>query len=169
MLRLSNAGVVAEQATERIQNRYLLKGIESLSVVNVTLPENASKNQFAAFDSDGVTIYEYTRDGELVEFGALKWADFHSITIKHLDQKTNFTFYADDRFRKLTVIDGNGEELENFVREHTPAKIHMVELKWYNKIPGFRSETRWKMIMAGIVYLWVLATLYTLISGKSIF
>lgn len=152
--------MIEDKAIKTIKNKYYLQDINSLSILKVTLPENERKLFYAVFKKEGVTIYDYTEDNELIEFGALKWSDFPYVTIRNLKTKNTISFIAEDRFRRMTIIEGDSEEIKNFLKEHTPAQVNTTGIRWYNKVPGFRSETRWKMIVSAIVYMWVLAAIY---------
>lgn len=159
---MASLETISNHAVEKIKKRYELEGAD-VAVAQVVLPEKMRKSFYATFDSIGVTIYDYTEHGELIEFGSLSWEDFPEVKIKHFKNKTSINFFAEDRFRKLDIIDESGRKVEQFLNEHQYVNIHIAELKWYNKIPGFRTETRWKMIFSAIIYLWIIGLFYNLV------
>lgn len=160
---MGNIESITNNVSEKIREKFNSKGIQLVSIATVILPEAPRKKLKAVFDSRGVTVFDYDENEQLEEFGDLKWEDFSKMKIKHFKSRTRLTFYAEDRFRVLSIIDGSGYNVEEFLKEYTPVNVNVAELKWYNKIPGFRSETSWKMIMGSIIYLWILGTLYNLI------
>lgn len=160
---MANKDDLIKQVTEKLEQKYNLEGINSIHIALVELPEKNFKNFFIVFHPKGATVYDYTSDEQLEEYGSLLWEEFSEMTIKHFDLKSVISFYAADRLRRVTLVDGTGEEVETFIKEHTPVQLKIIEQKWYNKIPGFRSETRWKMITSAIVYLWVIGLMYNLI------
>lgn len=151
-----------EKAIERIKQRYKLEG-RDVYVSAVLVPEKPKAILYAAFYYEGVTVYDFNDEGELTEFGSLNWNDFTEIAIKHLDMKTSLAFHGDGRIRKLTVDNKDGKKIERFTKEQTPVDVYVMKLRWYNKLPGFRSETRWKMIAGAIIYLWIFGLIYNVI------
>lgn len=157
---------ISEQSIyENIKEKYYSKDNKSTIISKVIVPENVLEDYFAAFHSDGVTIYDVSADNGIEEFGSLLWKEFPKMKVRYFKFTTNLTFHADTRFRKLILNDDSRERLIDFVQAETPADIDIVKLKWYNKIPGFRSGTRWKMIMSSILYLWVIAFLVNFVIG----
>lgn len=139
---------------------------EQVVISKVIVPENVFNDYFAVFHTEGITIYDVSEEHRIVEFGSLDWEEFPYMTVRFFKYTTNLIFHADEkRFRKLTLNDDRREAIIDFVQENTPAQLEIVQLKWYNNIPGFRSGTRWKMIMSSIVYLWILGIVFNIIIG----
>ncbi len=46
-------------------------------------------------------------------------------------------------------------DIERLIQTNTSIQINKVERKLHNKILGFRSNTKWKMVVASAVYLFI--------------
>src|SRR5690625_1323093 len=150
---------IAELASEAIHKQLELKGIDVLVVVGITVKEMKTRNCFGGIDKDGITIYEFTPKDELIEIDSFDWNNYESVTIDHFAMKSVLVFKNEGQEREIIINDGNGRNVENILRQNTNLKVSLVERKWYNKIIGFRSKTRWKMILASFIYLAIFAAI----------
>src|SRR5690625_6799973 len=80
--------------------------------------------------------------------------------------KSVLMFKSEEQEREIVINDGNGKDVENVLRQNTNLKVNLVERKWFNKIIGFRSKTKRKMIIASIVYLAIFAGIINAISDN---
>jgi len=151
-----------EMIYEEIKEKFYSD--EEVVISRVVIPENIYQDYFAVIHQYGVTIYDDSEEHGIVEFGSIDWNEFPDMKVRFFKFTTDLMFYADDRrFRKLTLHDDRREVIIDYVKRETPVNLEVIQLKWYNNIPGFRSGTRWKMIMSSIVYLWILGFLYNMI------
>src|SRR5690625_3313734 len=150
---------IAELASEAIHKQLELKGIDVLVVVGITVKEMKTRNCFGGIDKDGITIYEFTPKDELIEIDSFDWNNYESVTIDHFAMKSVLVFKNEGQEREIIINDGNGRNVENILRQNTNLKVSLVERKWYNKIIGFRSKTKWKMILASFIYLAIFAAI----------
>jgi hypothetical protein len=81
---------------------------------------------------------------------SLTWNDFESVKV---DKFALSTLYEFNTGLKLQVNASNDltEELKT-----NGVSVNLLERKWYNKILGFRSKKKWKMVIASIGYLFIL-------------
>src|SRR5690625_7935727 len=73
--------------------------------------------------------------------------------------KSVLMFKSEEQEREIVINDGNGKDVENVLRQNANLKVNLVERKWFNKIIGFRSKTKWKMILASFIYLAIFAAI----------
>ncbi|WP_353054691.1 hypothetical protein [Bacillus thuringiensis] len=52
------------------------------------------------------------------------------------------------------------------IKSYTDIEIHKTERKWYQKILGFRSGNKVKMVIASLIYLLVVVSVINTITGK---
>src|SRR5690625_1682461 len=150
---------IAELASEAIHKQLELKGIDVLAVVGITVKEMKTRNCFGGIDKDGITIYEFTPKDELIKIDSFDWNNYESVSIDHFAMKSVFVFKSEGLEREIVINDGNGKDVENVLRQNTNLKVNLVERKWFNKIIGFRSKTKWKMILASFIYLAIFAAI----------
>src|SRR5690625_2446186 len=125
-----------------------------------------TRNCFGGVDKNGITIYEFTPKDELIKIESFDWNNYESVSIDHFAMKSVLLFDGDNNQRELIINDGNGKKVENIIRQNTNLKVNLVERKWFNKIIGFRSKTKRKMIIASIVYLAIFAGIINAISDN---
>src|SRR5690625_2463635 len=150
---------IAELASEAIHKQLELKGIDVLAVVGITVKEMKTRNCFGGIDKDGITIYEFTPKDELIKIDSFDWNNYESVSIDHFAMKSVLVFKSEGLEREIVINDGNGKDVENVLRQNTNLKVNLVERKWFNKIIGFRSKTKWKMILASFIYLAIFAAI----------
>lgn len=68
---------------------------------------------------------------------------------------------------KLKIfLDKEGlNKLKSYIEKHTNASVENRQVSWYNRIPGFRSQTTWKMLVSGFVYLMIFVGCVNSFSG----
>src|SRR5690625_5767816 len=150
---------IAELASEAIHKQLELKGIDVLAVVGITVKEMKTRNCFGGVDKNGITIYEFTPKDELIKIDSCYWNNYESVFIDHFSMKSVLMFKSEEQEREIVINDGNGKDVENVLRQTSNLKVNLVERKWFNKIIGFRSKTKWKMILASFIYLAIFAAI----------
>jgi len=53
------------------------------------------------------------------------------------------------------------KDIEKLLQTNTSIQIEKIKRKWFNKILGYRSQTKWKMIFASAIYLFFLFTAFS--------
>src|SRR5690625_1194301 len=118
-----------------------------------------TRNCFGGIDKDSITIYEFTPKDELIKIVSFDWNNYESVSIDHFAMKSVLVFKSEEQEREIVINDGNGKDIENVLRQNANLKVNLVERKWFNKIIGFRSKTKWKMILASFIYLAIFAAI----------
>ena len=157
---------IAQRAKVSIHKQLELKGIDVLTVISISVAGMKTRNCFGGVDKNGITIYEFTPKDELIKIESFDWNNYESVLIDHFAMKSVLLFDGDNNQRELIINDGNGKKVENIIRQNTNLKVNLVERKWFNKIIGFRSKTKRKMIIASIVYLAIFAGIINAISDN---
>lgn len=125
-------------------------GIFPIMVVEVV----ESPNTFAVFTTTGFDLYTF-KNGSANKLSEDKWEDWNNATVDHFFTYSLFTFTGDNRSKELKV-NLKGKEVANIIKNNTSISLEEIPRKWWNKILGFRSKTKWKMIVATIVYLLII-------------
>lgn len=127
-------------------------------IYKVTDKTNGSNGiDYMIITNDGFEIYlaskKVENNEEVLEnvrlIKSLSWSDFQSVKV---DKFALTTLYDFDNGFKLQV---DSNDLIKHLQENGINTI-LLERKWYNKILGFRSKKKWKMVFASIVYLLIL-------------
>lgn len=121
------------------------------------------ESYYAAFDQEGIKIYQYKNQLNLKQ--ELNWSEFTHVNIDHFALKSVFQFSGNGNNEKLSVVDVTGKQVEEIIRQHTSLEVTNHARKWYQKILGFRSGKKWKMITAGIVYFIILFSIIGAFAG----
>ncbi|MEH7122075.1 hypothetical protein V7127_02400 [Bacillus sp. JJ1773] len=145
-----------KQKTKSVPIEKLLSDHFRKKVFRVTDKSNVSKTaDYMIITDQGFEIYLATKmvvDNEEVLdkvrlIKAYIWEDFNSVKIDKFALSTNYEF--DNGFiLKVDVFDDLTKSLQS-----NGIHITFIERKWYNKILGFRSKKKWKMITASLTYL----------------
>ncbi|MBY0597663.1 excalibur calcium-binding domain-containing protein [Bacillus bingmayongensis] len=73
--------------------------------------------------------------------------------------------YSSNRFR-TPIPNGSGKEIESLIKSYTDIEIHKTERKWYQKILGFRSGNKVKMVIASLIYVFIIGSIFNTIINK---
>lgn len=147
---------IADLAKKAIKAKYAEEGKTLFHVSGTSLKGHGIGNFFAVFNPSGIEVYEFTTDKNLVLKHTLLWTDWSSVHIDHFALKSVFLFKGSGGEEQFAVSDGSGKQSEEVIRQHTQIEVSLHSRKWYQKILGFRSGKRWKMITASLVYLMLL-------------
>lgn len=123
-------------------------------------------NYYAVIDLAGITIYSYdqNRNIKLVKEAFFPWTLWNTVEVDHYFLKSEFHFKGSE---PLTfVANENGQDVEAFIKKFTNINVIPIQRKWYNKIIGFRSKKKWKMITASFIYLLLLGSCANLFASN---
>ncbi|OOR22537.1 MULTISPECIES: excalibur calcium-binding domain-containing protein [Bacillus cereus group] len=131
-----------------------------------TLGLGGIKTGYAAVTKEHIQIFTYDRDAkDVVSISTHYFNEYTNVFIDHYAVKSTFEFKGlKDTF--TFNPNGSGKEIESLIKSYTEIEIHKTERKWYQKILGFRSGNKAKMVIASIVYLLIIVSLFNTITGK---
>ncbi|MCM3713375.1 hypothetical protein M3202_04695 [Alkalihalobacillus oceani] len=117
--------------------------------------------------NDGFEIYEASKkvDGgtEVLKTIKLlhtkKWSEFTRVEIDKFAATTQYKFDDGFTIKLYSDKDFRGEV------EKSGLDVVKLERKWYNKILGFRSKKRWKMVIASAGYFFIFLIFVAALTG----
>ncbi|PHD58264.1 hypothetical protein COF61_23460 [Bacillus toyonensis] len=111
---------------------------------------------YAAVATDHIQLFKYNKDvNDVVSIAKYYFINYSIVLVDHFAIKSVFEFNGSGTpFRFIPTE--QGKDIERFIENNTSIEIHKVRRKWYKKILGFRSNTKWKMVVACIIYLFIL-------------
>ncbi|MDM5188554.1 excalibur calcium-binding domain-containing protein [Bacillus sp. DX4.1] len=124
----------------------------------IIVSTNIEKMQtgYAAVAPDHIQLFKYNKDvNDVVSIAKYYFSDYSTVLVDYFAIKSVFEFEGlGTPFRFIPTE--QGKDIERFIENNTSIEIHKVHRKWYSKILGFRSNTKWKMVVACIIYLFIL-------------
>lgn len=109
------------------------------------------RNSFLVLTTTGFELYEF-KNGSASKLSEDKWENWTSATVDHLFTQSVFMLKSDTRTYELKV-NQKGKEVASLIKANTNIYLEEIPRKWWNKILGFRSKTKWKMAVAVVGYL----------------
>lgn len=124
------------------------------------------ENGYAAITSEHIKCFKYDKAlNDVISIATYSLQDYTNATVDHFAIKSVFHFKG--LHQNFTFVPTEkGKDIESFIKTNTPIQFEYVQRKWYQKILGFRSGKRWKMVVACLLYITVIGTIGNLISGK---
>ncbi|QWG31053.1 excalibur calcium-binding domain-containing protein (plasmid) [Bacillus mycoides] len=121
---------------------------------------------YAAVTKEHIQIFKYDKiANDIVSISTYELSNYVSVNVDHYAVKAVFEFKGDnDTFTFVPV--GKGKDIEQLIRTNTNIEIHKNERKWYQKILGFRSGNKVKMVIASLIYLVIVVSIFNTITGK---
>lgn len=153
-----------ELAIQAIAKKYREEfGITPI-IVSVNLPK--MQPGYAAVTKEHIQIFKYDKIANgIVSISTYELSNYVSVNIDHYAVKAVFEFKGDnDTFTFVPV--GKGKDIEQLIRTNTNIEIHKTERKWYQKILGFRSGNKVKMVIASLIYLIIVVSIFNTVTGK---
>ncbi|EMA6344844.1 hypothetical protein U3450_003900 [Bacillus cytotoxicus] len=155
----------SEIAKKSIAAQYKNKYSETPLIVSANLPKMTVG--YAAVTKEHVELFTYDKTlKEAVSIGTHKFDSYASVSVDHFALKSVFEFKGTNESFTFVPTD-KGKDIESLIRSNTTLEIIKLERKWYQKILGFRSGKKWKMVVACLGYLLILGTIVNMFSGKN--
>ncbi|GED14808.1 hypothetical protein [Aneurinibacillus migulanus] len=151
MSKEKNIGV-PKWVKDSLSNSFQQDGKELVYIVPVK--KTALGRFFGTVNQDGIEIFEATNKKELNKVDELFFRDWESASAEHFFIKAQFIFQK-DLFSKELIVEDKAKEIEAIIRQHVPVQV--TQRPWWRKVVGFRSKTKWKMVVASIAYLYIFA------------
>lgn len=148
---------VTAMANRLIKERYQSSNEPLVVIVQVGIKGKGLSNCFAAINKTGMKIFEHkNEDVSLVE--TYEWTNWQSASVDKFAIKAVIEFDGRDTF---SLLDNNQKEALRFIENETDIQVEYKERKFVNKIPGFRSQKKWKMATASIMYFFLMMAVLT--------
>ncbi|WP_342047210.1 cell envelope integrity protein TolA [Bacillus sp. OTU530] len=143
-------------AGRHIEEHYRFNSKRLYLISKVRYGKPSSKVYYAAFDNEGIDIYEFNKTAtpQVVLVEQQKWGSFSKVTVDHYFSKSVFNFSGNKDW--LLIVDLKGKEAERVIDNFTDIEVHVVPRPAWRKIVGFRSKTNWKMFVASSIYTYIL-------------
>ncbi|HHK5548899.1 TPA: excalibur calcium-binding domain-containing protein [Bacillus thuringiensis] len=137
-----------------------------ITPIIVTVALGGIKTGYAAVSKEHIQTFTYDRDAkDVVSISTHHFNDYTDVFIDHYAIKSNFEFKGiKDTF--AFIPNGSGKEIESLIKSYTDIEIHKTERKWYQKILGFRSGNKAKMVLASLIYLVIVVSIFNTVTGK---
>lgn len=136
-----------QKAKEAIMNLYHTLGKEPWLVAKVATPGVL----YGAFHSDGVGIYKFDKIQPILT-QTHEWKTFTDASVDFFATKTVIALNGESHGTTLIMME-KGKELVSLLRSNTSIAVQVQDRPLWRKILGFRTRTKWKMIVAAIAYL----------------
>ncbi|MEK4707065.1 excalibur calcium-binding domain-containing protein [Bacillus sp. FSL R10-2780] len=141
-------------AKQAIAKKYQKEYGSTPIIVSTNL--ESMQTGYAAVATDHIQLFKYNKDvNDVVSIAKYYFINYSTVLVDHFAIKSVFEFNGSGTpFRFIPTE--QGKDIERFIENNTSIEIHKVRRKWYKKILGFRSNTKWKMVVACIIYLFIL-------------
>lgn len=129
-----------EKQWKKLKERILLLKKELLFYCPIDLGTFSSETYYAAFDEDGISIYQYDKNSEskLKLCERHPWKSWNKVKVDHYLTTSQFIFQGERNW--ILSLFQKGKEAQKIIEEHTPLQIEVVSRSFLKKLPGFRSN-----------------------------
>lgn len=111
---------------------------------------------YGLFHSEGVHLYKFVKQQPVLT-NTYAWEDFTNVSVDYFAIKTVFSFTG--IINTTIVCIEKGKELTSLLKSNTKINVNIIDRPFWRKILGFRSRTKWKMVVATLVYLAILGNI----------
>ncbi|MDA2593848.1 hypothetical protein PDQ30_26855 [Bacillus cereus group sp. Bc065] len=153
-----------ELAKKSIAAQYKNKYNETPIIISVNIPKIIGG--YAAVTKEHVELFTYDKTlKEATSIGTYRFDSYESVSVDHFALKSVFEFKGTGGPFTFIPTD-KGKDIELLIRTSTPLEVTKLERKWYQKILGFRSDKKWKMIVASAAYLFIVVAVVSVFMDK---
>lgn len=140
-------------AKQAIAKKYQNEFNKTPIIIRAGFKEN--KFGYATITKDHIQLFEYDKNvDDVISLAIHQIDDYENVVIDHFAIKSIFHFKGINQNFEL-IVKEEGKKIESFIRHNTDIEVQQVHRKFRNKILGFRSNTKWKMVVASAVYLFI--------------
>ncbi|MBO9128278.1 hypothetical protein [Bacillus sp. 165] len=107
---------------------------------------------YATFDKDGISIYQYSKSSEsrIKLLHRHPWSTWKQVTVDHYLTKSEFVFKGDPNW--IISIVQKGKAAQAMIEQYTSIEVEESPRPVWRKIPGYRSFSKWNMLIGSIFY-----------------
>ncbi|TGE34254.1 hypothetical protein [Desulfosporosinus sp. Sb-LF] len=106
---------------------------------------------YASFYLEGINIYQFS-SGQVTLSQSYDWEDFTEATADFFALNTKLVLDGEHNRTTILMMD-SGKKLLPHLQSYTSINVTVIDRPWWRKIIGFRSNTKWKMVIATAIYL----------------
>ncbi|AHJ86744.1 hypothetical protein BMBtpLA_35 [Bacillus phage vB_BtS_BMBtp3] len=140
-------------AKQAIAKKYQKEFNTTPIIIRAGFKEN--KFGYAAITKDHVQLFEYDKNiDDVISLATHQISDYENVVIDHYAIKSILQFKGLSKNFEL-IVKEEGKKIESFIQNNIDIEIQKVHRKLRNKILGFRSNTKWKMIVTSSIYLFI--------------
>ncbi|MEC3228186.1 hypothetical protein P4W10_16085 [Bacillus thuringiensis] len=140
-------------AKQAIAKKYKKEFNATPIIIRAGFKEN--KFGYATITKDHIQLFEYDKNiDDVISLANHQISDYENVVIDHYAIKSILQFKGLSKNFEL-IAKEEGKKIESFIQNNTDIGIQKVHRKFRNKILGFRSNTKWKMIVASAIYLFI--------------
>jgi len=121
-------------------------------------------NLYLVFSNTGFEQYEFKK-GAASRLSEEKWENWTSANVDHFFTQSVFVLKNDIRTYELKVTQ-KGKDVASLIKANSGIRLEEIPRKWWNKILGFRSKSKWKMAVAIVGYLAIFGMVGSSIFGE---
>src|SRR5699024_9128418 len=168
---VKNEGQFAEQKIREILNDESVKlyRVDGYEATQSYLVINREEKQFDIYsvtfkkiDSENDESKVKVLD-EVYQTDTIPYENLHSAEVDKFVMVAHFIF-DDGKVIKITNLSDNTKRFAIDLNE-LGITTNLLERKWYNKILGFRTKKKWKMVIATFAYLMLIAIVVGMFTG----
>lgn len=124
------------------------------------------KDGYAAIDKEHIQLFKFiSKTKEVSSIATYNLKEFDTVTIDHYLIKAIMIFKGIHKTFEFIPTEQT-KDIEKLLQVNTSLHIEKIERKWFNKILGYRSQTKWKMIFASAIYLFFILTAISEFTGE---
>lgn len=152
---------IAVLAKEAVLKEYKNNDKELLLLVPGKIEKAKGSYIFISFDKVGFSVFQYTPEGlgkesHLIHMESHDWQKWNSVLVDQFTLKTKFNFSGQFNDFEFTAFEKGNEVLKILSSHAAHINIEKTSRKWWQKLVGYRSQKKWKMITASITYFIIL-------------
>ncbi|WP_182813080.1 excalibur calcium-binding domain-containing protein [Bacillus sp. ME78] len=137
-----------------------------ITPIIVTVALGGIKTGYAAVSKEHIQTFTYDKDAkDVVSISTHHFSNYTDVFIDHYAIKSNFEFKG-IKSTFTFIPNGSGKEIESLIKSYIDIEIHKTERKWYQKVLGFRSGNKVKMVIASLIYLIIVVSIFNTVTGK---
>jgi hypothetical protein len=143
---------IHEVVKKSLRKEYFYLKRDLLLFCRIDFGKLSTDIYYATFDKDGISIYQYNKESEsrIKLVHRHPWSTWKQVTIDHYLTKSEFVFKGDPNW--VISIVQKGKEAQAIIEQYTSIEVQEAERPTWRKIPGYRSFSKWSMLIASIFY-----------------
>ncbi|PGE00020.1 DUF3862 domain-containing protein [Bacillus pseudomycoides] len=151
---------------DKLAKQAIARRYQNYTPIIIRAGFEESKSGYATITKDHIQLFDYDKSiDDVVSLVTHQISDYDNVTIDHFAIKSIFRFKGINKTFELTAKE-DGKKIESFIKNNTNLETHLIQRKFRNKILGFRSNTKWKMVVAIAVYLFIAVATISAIFDK---
>ncbi|HDR7776688.1 MULTISPECIES: hypothetical protein [Bacillus cereus group] len=150
---------IRETMKKNLRKEYFYLKKELLFYCPIDLGTFSSETYYAAFDEDGISIYQYDKktESKLKLCERHPWKSWNKVKVDHYLTTSQFIFQGERNW--ILSLFQKGKEAQKIIEEHTSLQTEVVSRSFLKKLPGFRSSTPLNKYIGSICYTALIAFL----------